>query len=55
MLSLETTGWDNPQETADTKMLLEMASEFASELHSMKGKTNREIAANQKLGVDTHE
>ena len=55
MLSLETTGWDNPKETADTKRFLEMASELASELHSMKGKTNREIAADQKLGVDTHE
>ncbi len=40
MLSLETTGWDNPKETADTKGFLEMASELASELHSMKGKTN---------------
>jgi hypothetical protein len=48
MLSLETTGWDNPKETNDAKRFLEMASEFTSELHSMKGKTNREIATEQK-------
>ena len=56
MLSLETTGWDNPKETADTRRFLEMASEFASELHSMKGKTNSEIATEQKSArVDTNE
>lgn len=38
MLSLETTGWNNPKETADTKRFLEMAGEFASELNSMKEK-----------------
>lgn len=48
MLSMETTGWDNPKETADTKKFLEMAGEFAGELHSIKGKTNREIVAERK-------
>lgn len=44
-LSLETSGWDNPKVTADTKGYLAMADEFASELHSIKGKTNKEVAA----------
>lgn len=47
MLSLGTTEWDNPRDTADTKRFLEAASEFASELRSIKGKTNREIATEQ--------
>ena len=48
LLSLETTGWDNPKETADTKGFLALAAEYAEGLHSMKGKTNREIAAELK-------
>jgi len=43
LLSLETTGWDNPKETADTKGFLRLAEELAEQLRSIKGKTNREI------------
>ena len=45
MLSLETTGWDNPKKTADTKEQLKLAEEFAQTLQSIKGKTNSEISA----------
>ena len=48
LLSLETTGWDNPKETADTKGFLTLATEYAEGLHSMKGKSNRKIAAEMK-------
>ena len=43
LLSLETTGWDNPKETADTAGFLRLAEEMAEKLRSIKGKTNKEI------------
>ena len=39
LLSLETTGWDNPEETADTKRFLQ----FAEELREIKDKSAAEI------------
>ena len=50
VLSLETTGWDNPKETADTRGFIALAEEFAAGIHSMKGKSNSEMAAEFKLG-----
>jgi len=43
MQYLETTGWDNPKETADTKKYLQLAEEFADEIRVIKGKTNKEV------------
>jgi hypothetical protein len=43
LLSLETTGWDNPKTTADTKGYLQLAEEGAEQLRGIKGKTNSEI------------
>jgi len=43
LLSLETTGWDNPKETDDTKGFIALAKESAEQLRSIKGKTNDEI------------
>jgi len=40
---LETTGWDNPKETADTRQFHELVNEFADALRSTKGKTNNEL------------
>jgi len=48
LLSLETTGWDNPKETADTKGFLKAAEEFREALHATKGKTNQQIADEQQ-------
>ena len=45
VLSFETTGWDNPKETADTRKFIALAEEFAQEINSIKGKSNKEIAA----------
>ena len=47
LLSLETTGWDDPKETADTKSFLRLAEESAKALRGIKGKTNTEIYAKQ--------
>jgi hypothetical protein len=52
VISFETTGWDNPKETADTRGFIALVEEFAAELHSMKGKSNSEMAAVFKLGRD---
>ena len=42
LLSLETTGWDNPKETADTKRFLQATEEGAEELRKIKDKTATE-------------
>ena len=42
LLMLETTGWDNPKKTADTKNHLKLAEEGAEALRSVKGKTTAE-------------
>ena len=47
LLYLETTGWDNPKETADTKGFLRLAEEMAEKLRSTKGKSNKELYARQ--------
>ena len=43
LYSLETTGWDNPKETADTRKFHELINEFTDVLRSTKGKTNSEL------------
>ena len=43
LLMLETTGWDNPKKTADTKNHLKMAEESAEALRKIKGKTTAEV------------
>jgi hypothetical protein len=48
LLSFETTGWDNPKQTADTKKFIALAEEFAAELHSIKGKSYKEITAERE-------
>jgi hypothetical protein len=50
LLSLETTGWDNPKETADTKGYMKLAEEMTVGLISMKGKTNKELASEMNMG-----
>lgn len=44
LLSLETAGWDNPKETADTKRFLQAAEEGAEGLHKIKDKSASEVA-----------
>jgi len=43
LLSLGTTEWDNPKETADTKRFLQFAEEWAEELRKIKDKSAAEI------------
>ena len=43
LYSLETTGWDNPKETADTRQFHKLVDELTDTLRSTKGKTNREL------------
>jgi heat shock protein HspQ len=43
LLSLETAGWDNPKETADTKRFLQAAEKGAEGLRKIKGKSAAEI------------
>ena len=43
LLTLETTGWDNPKKTVDTKRHLELAEESAEALRRVKGKTTAEV------------
>jgi len=43
ILSVETTGWDNPKATADTKGYLQLFDEGAESLREIKGKSNSEI------------
>lgn len=43
LLSLETTGWDNPKETADTRGYLQLVEEGTEELRKIKGKSVEEI------------
>ena len=48
LYALQTTGWDNPKETADTRSFHKMADEVTEALRSTKGKTNSELYGDRK-------
>jgi len=50
LLSLETTEWDNPKETADTKRFLQFTEEWAEELRKIKDKSAAEILKTTIMG-----